>query len=29
MIDETVKSKDFTQIGFLNRVSVFKGMCAC
>jgi hypothetical protein len=29
MIDGTVKSKDFTQIGFFNRTSVFEGVRAC
>ena len=29
MIDGTVKSEDFTRIGFLNGISVFEGVCAC
>jgi hypothetical protein len=29
MIDGTVKSKEFTQIRFLNRISVFEGVYAC
>jgi hypothetical protein len=29
MIDGTLKSEEFTQIGFLNRISVFEGVCAC